>query len=113
MNNLQATNSIIDQCTKFTSFVQKTKEQVIEMSNNDTTMQSIFELVSNEQGITRQEQIKFLITQYSLKDYQSILFEILPNYTLFQFLFDRTDLTDEEALSELDSYHKSQPPIQA
>jgi hypothetical protein len=113
MNNLQATNSLIDQCEKFMSFIQKTKKQTIEMASNDTTMQFIFELVSNEQGITRQEQIKSLITQYSLKDYQSILFEILPNYTLFQFLFDRTDLTDEEALSELDYYYQSQPPIQA
>jgi trehalose-6-phosphatase len=107
----KAINSFINQCEKFTSFVKKTKEQVIEMASNDSTMESIFELVSNEQGITQKEQIKSLTAQFSLKDYQSILFEILPNYTLFQFLLDRTDLTDEEALSELDCYHQLQPPI--
>lgn len=107
MNNLQATNSLIDQCEEFTSFLQKTKEQVIEMASNDTTMTSIFELVSNEQGISREEQIKSLTAQFSLKDYQSILFEILPDYTLFEFLFDRTDLTDEEAFDELKHYQQS------
>jgi hypothetical protein len=108
-----AENSFIYECARFTSFVEKTRRQVIEMASNDTTMTSIFELVFNEQGISRQEQIKSLTAQFALKDYQSILFEILPNYTLFQFLLDRTNLTDKEALSELDCYYQSQSPIQA